>query len=497
MMSGGAVAAGHGLTARAAADVLQAGGNAFDAAISGVWMACVVEPVLASPGGGGFLMAHDAARRETVLYDFFVQTPLGKRPTPEIEFFAASADFGPVTQEFHIGHGATGTPGMVPGLFAVHRDLGSLAMADLLRPSIDAARDGVEITRFQAFLAQVVGPILTASETSRQVFAPDGALFTAGTRFANPALADFYAALASGGLEFYAADAVATFCAAQAPCGHLTGEDFARYRVEKRDPLEVSALGARIALNPPPSAGGAFIAHALTGLCGEAPVDAPALAHALAAADAARLRHRGDLRAMLGEVDIDVAAGRSGGPASRGTTHVSVVDAAGNAASATVSNGESNGHMVDGFGFMLNNMLGEEDVNPGGFHRWRENARLASNMCPAIARAGDGTIAALGSGGSNRIRSAVFQVLARLLAGGLAAAPAVEAARLHVEAGHLDFEDVLDAGERDRLCAGFDDRRAWPEPNLFFGGAHAALRAPDGTLDAAGDPRRGGEALVL
>ena len=496
-MSRGAVAAGHELTARAAADVLEAGGNAFDAVIAGLWTACVVEPVLASPGGGGFLMAHGTDRRETALYDFFVQTPRAKRPQSGIEFFAASADFGPVTQEFHIGHGATGTPGMVPGLFAVHRELGSLAMAELLSPAIGAARDGVEITPFQAFLAQVVGPILTASDSARAVFAPEGALPRAGAGFANPALADFYAALAAGGLGFYDEEAVATFCAAQAGAGHLTGEDFAGYRVEKRAALAVSALGARISLNPPPSAGGAFIAHAFTSLSGEDGTGAPALARALAAADAARLRHRGDPGAMLKEAGIDLAGEPSGGPASRGTTHVSVVDAAGNAASATVSNGEGNGHMVDGFGFMLNNMLGEEDVNPDGFHRWREDARLASNMCPAIARAGDGTIAALGSGGSNRIRSAVFQVLARLLAEGCGPAGAVEAARLHVEAGHLDFEDLLGDEERAALCAAFSDHRAWPEPNLFFGGAHAAMRASDGRLDAAGDPRRAGVALVL
>ena len=495
--SAGAVAAGHELTARAAAQVLADGGNAFDAAIAGLWMACLAEPVLASPGGGGFLMAREDANGHTTLYDFFVQTPLQKRNPQELEFFEVHADFGTATQQFHIGHGASATPGFVPGLYAVHHDLGSMPMERLLEPAIAAARGGVVTTRFQAFLAQVVEPILTATETGRAQFAPVGGLRGAGDTFNNPGLADFYEGLAADGLDFYLGAAAERFAAAQSESGQLRMQDFAEYRVERRMPLEIDLAGARVAVNPPPSAGGAFIAHALHGLERLADGEAATVARALGASDEARLRCRGDVVRMLAEIGVAADAAPDGGPASRGTTHVSVIDRAGNAASATVSNGEGNGHIAGGFGFMLNNMLGEEDVNPTGFHQWREGLRPASNMCPAVAELADGGLIALGSGGSNRIRSAVFQVLVRMVRDGLDPEEAVHAARVHVEAGHLDFEDDVAPETRTALTEAFPDHRPWGERNLFFGGVHAVRRVADGGFDAAGDARRGGTAVVL
>jgi gamma-glutamyltranspeptidase/glutathione hydrolase len=115
----GVAAAGHKLTAEAAAEILEDGGNAFDACLAGIAMAFVAEAVFASPGGGGFLMARDA-RGRTSLYDFFAETPLQKRTGHEVSFFPIEADFGPAKQEFHIGLGAAATPGIAPGLFALH-----------------------------------------------------------------------------------------------------------------------------------------------------------------------------------------------------------------------------------------------------------------------------------------------------------------------------------------------------------------------------------------
>ena len=118
---------------------------------------------------------------------------------------------------------------------------------------------------------------------------------------------------------------------------------------------------------------------------------------------------------------------------SRGTTHVSVADEFGNLASLTTSNGEGSAYVLPGTGIMMNNMLGEEDLNPGGFHRWTEDTRLASMMCPTVARLADGSQVALGTGGSNRIRSAVLQVLVNLFEFDLPLEQAVMAPRLHLE----------------------------------------------------------------
>ncbi len=178
--------------------------------------------------------------------------------------------------------------------------------------------------------------------------------------------------------------------------------------------------------------------------------------------------------------------------AMRGTTHISVVDAQGNVAALSVSNGEGCGHMVPGTGIMMNNMLGEEDLNPSGFHAWREGRRMTSMMCPSIAVRATGSIMALGSGGSNRIRTAVLQVLINVLDRGLPLAEAILEPRLHVEGGTASLEEDHGAETLAALGDRGEDIVAWPRHNLFFGGVHAAVRNADGGFEAAGDPRRGG-----
>jgi gamma-glutamyltranspeptidase/glutathione hydrolase len=175
---------------------------------------------------------------------------------------------------------------------------------------------------------------------------------------------------------------------------------------------------------------------------------------------------------------------------------VSVIDAHGNAASASVSNGEGNGQIVGRFGFMLNNMLGEEDLMPDGLGNWRENVRLSSMMAPTIMLGRDGGVTALGSGGSNRIRTAILQVAVNLLDLGMSLEDAVEAPRLHVEkSGAVSFEPGL--GRAEQILEVRPDAKIWPEQNLFFGGVHTARRLAKGGLEGASDPRRRGHAIVI
>ena len=471
----GAAACGHGVTLKAAGDILTGGGNAVDAAIAGAFAACVCEPVLASPGGGGFAMVRDPAGGCTV-FDFFVQTPVRKAEGP-VEFTRIKADFGPALQGFHIGHGATATPGFVAGLQALAGAAGTLGLPALMKPAIQAARDGVTVNGFQAYLFGVVAPILLASGRSRSLFAPDGHLLKQGETFYNRQLARFFETLAD--------DWYSPLLDDQAQGGHLRAEDFAAYEVIRRTPLEVGHNGARIFFNPPPSAGGVMIAGALGLLDGS---NEPAMARALAAMDEARCETGGDLGLMLA---------RFGPPAYRGTTHISVVDANGGACAITLSNGEGNGHMAGNLGFMANNMLGEADVNPHGKTGWREDVRLSSMMAPGLMIDGDGAMTAFGSGGSNRIRSAILCVLTRMIDGKLDARTAVDAARLHVENGHLDFEGHMAPDMIKQLETAFADQRQWPDPNMFFGGCHMAGRRGDGSFYGAGDARRSGVFAVI
>ncbi len=165
----GAVAAGHEQTAAAAQQILAAGGNAFDAIIGAHFCACVCEPVLASVGGGGFLLAHPF-QGQACLYDFFVQTPRQRAPANGREFYPIVADFGPATQEFHIGRAAAATPGAVAGLFAAHRDLGRMPLAELLQPAQQLARQGIELNSFQRYILQIIRPIFATSRRAQEIY---------------------------------------------------------------------------------------------------------------------------------------------------------------------------------------------------------------------------------------------------------------------------------------------------------------------------------------
>jgi gamma-glutamyltranspeptidase/glutathione hydrolase len=503
---GGVVAAGHALTAQAAAEILEDGGNAFDASLAGLFMTFVAEGVFASPGGGGFLMARQAASGKTALYDFFAQTPLYKHERKEVSFFPIHADFGSAKQEFHIGLGSSATPGIVPGLFAVHEELCRLPMQRLVEAAVRAARAGFPLSEFQAYLFTVVAPILTASSGAASIFAPEGRLLKAGETFRNEGLAETIAWLAQDGARLFRDGDVGKAIAAQSRelGGHLASDDLQDYCVERREPVFWRHARAVIALNPPPAASGPLIAFGLAFLemlreQGREP-DAIALKAAMEATNAARASHGEGLAACLagGLLAKEMRAAARHPAAYRGTTHISVIDSDGNAAALSLSNGEGNGYVVGNLGFMLNNMLGEEDLAPAGIGTWREGVRLSSMMAPTIITERDRSVTALGTGGSNRIRTAILQVAVNLLDRGMDLNEAVEAPRLHMEkCGTLSFESGFSEAEQIALLAFAPEAHVWPEKNLFFGGVNSARRRADGSVVGAGDLRRHGQAIVV
>jgi gamma-glutamyltranspeptidase/glutathione hydrolase len=487
----GAVAAGHKATAEAAAQILRAGGNAFDAIIAGLWAACVCEPVLAAPGGGGFLMAHEGGKDAGAvrLFDFFCDAPRVRRDPGTIEFTEVFADFGATRQAFHIGAGAAAVPGFVSGIEAVHEALATMAMADLIVPAVTLAKGGVTITPFQAHLFDVVAPILTWTAEARATFAPRGRLLGAGDKSTNPALGEALTMIAEG-RQALIAEAVLEEC--ETFSGHLRADDLDLYQVVERRPVELAIGDVTIWLNPPPALGGVLAGAMLADYAAaRQPRSAVQRAGSIARVDSAWRRDGAAIGKMLGLSGNEAA----GSLAVRGTTHISVIDADGRAASATVTNGEGNGRILGDFGFMLNNMLGEADLNPDGFHNWRPGARLSSMMAPTIARLSDGTLVTLGSGGSNRIRTAVFQVLAARFLDGKTPAEAVAAARLHLEEGRLDIEAAAEWDEAGALLERFPGAKAWPERSMYFGGVHWAESGPGGYA-GAGDPRRDGVFLI-
>ena len=249
--------------------------------------------------------------------------------------------------------------------------------------------------------------------------------------------------------------------------------------------------------NPPPSSGGILIAFCLGLLERLGAESGPErLVAAMGAANSARgeefaeaLYGEGLEASLLDPAGLDLAAADLLGS----TTHISVIDEAGMCASVTCSNGSGSGVLVPGTGVILNNMLGEEDLNPLGFHRIEPGRRVPSMMAPTVVLR-DGEIElGLGSAGSNRIRSAILQTIVRAVEQGMSAEEAVRAPRLHFEQGVVQAEPGIDEEALARLEAGGMPVARRPAINLFFGGVQAVARDPvTGALDGGGDPRRGG-----
>jgi len=490
-----AIACGHEVTADAAAAMLAAGGNAFDAVVAGICAACVTEPVLCSLAGGGYLLARTTGG-QPVAYDFFVDTPLARGAPDAIDLHPIDANFGDVTQEFHIGLGSVATPGVVAGLFAIHRELCRLPFERLVEPAVLAAREGVVVNPLQAYIFDVCGPIYIATPEARAIYAKGGnSLPREGERLRQAELADTLEVLAREGPRLLYGGELGRRLVAECGTGggQLTLEDLGRYVVLKREPLHVRYRDADIFTNPPPSRGGLLIAFALALLDGAPAEDRERwltrLAEAMRLTNLARAESTEPLldRGLLDRYRNELA-GRPG--CNRGTTHLSIVDREGNFAAASLSNGEGCGHLLPGTGIMLNNMLGEEDLNPGGFQRWQPGTRMASMMAPTLIEH-DGARAALGSGGSNRIRSAILQVITNLVDFGMSPGEAVEAPRIHVEGERLSVEGGFTGSEQRALDATGLEIERWRERNLFFGGVHVVQQDEAGHV-AVGDPRRGG-----
>ena len=182
-------------------------------------------------------------------------------------------------------------------------------------------------------------------------------------------------------------------------------------------------------------------------------------------------------------------------PAPAGTTHVSAVDADGNACSISSSTGSGSGVIVPGTGIHLNNMLGEYDlVAPGPAMPGR---RLTSMMAPTIVIGDNGPRLVVGSAGSVRLRGAIMQVIVNVIEHGLGVSAAIDAPRLHVDEPHVHCEGGFDAATLDELEARGYDVVRWRRRNLFFGGTNAVEVLANGSLAAAGDARRGGGGVVV
>lgn len=532
----GVVAAGDPATAESGAECLRAGGNAVDAALGAAFAAFVCEMPLASPFGGGVLVAGDGSGGFSAL-DFFARTPgLGRGRPGDHEFRDVEVDFGATTQVFHIGRASAALPAALPGLLEAHRRWGSLPLPVVVEPAVELGRRGYTLGAGIAYVFDLLRPIVTASDGVRVLHELDGTLAGAGARLENRELADTLERVARdpGHVRDLYAALVEQF--GPAAGGLITEQDVERLEVFADEPLRVEHCGFRLHTMSAPSSGGALVALGLRLLEGLGGTEFLSPEHLLGLArvqDALLDLRDGDfdercrdpefLRSLFAEERIAAlragVAARSAAPPAHplgSTTHISALDEHGGSASLTLTNGEGSGYVLEGTGIHVNNLMGEEDIHPRGFHHDPPGTRLVTMMAPSVLVGGDSRTVALGSGGSNRLRNAILAVISHLLEHDATPDAAVLAPRVHLEAlrsGPVDasgrwprqiaFErlgpggSALGADSVDALVGAYPERPViFDEPNMFFGGVHLAVRHRL-AFDGAGDPRRGGSVRIV
>jgi gamma-glutamyltranspeptidase/glutathione hydrolase len=454
-------------------DVLVAGGNAVDAAVATAFALAVAYPTAGNIGGGGFAVT--LINGEARALDFRETAPLGAQRDMYVD---AS---GALTNDAREGIKASGVPGSVAGLWALHQALGSkkLSWADLLAPSIRLAEQGFVVD--EAFRQGLVerADRLKKNPTSVALFLLHGAPPDQGSTWKNLDLGKVLRRISEKGPAGFYQGKTAQALIAQMKHDHglITQADLDRYQAKWRKPLEFNYRGAKLTAMPPPSSGGvtlAMICHILEGfklnrLGFQSPEELHTIFEAMRRSFAARNAKLGDpdfvkmpLDELLGaawatqqratilpdratpSTEIESA----GVPSSTGphTTHFSIIDADGNtvALTTTLNWWYGSGVAVKGAGFLLNNEMDDFAAVPGtansyGLVQGEANAiepgkRMLSSMSPTIVTGPDGKVLLVaGAAGGPTIITSVFQELSNVIDFGLDAGIAAAAPRFHMQ----------------------------------------------------------------
>jgi gamma-glutamyltranspeptidase/glutathione hydrolase len=486
------------LGAEAATEIARAGGNAVDACLASAVMGWVAEPFFTSIGGSGFVTVRTPDGTVEVI-DGNDSMPDTKPSEPGQGIKRVFLDYsdGMYTG---IGAGSVAVPGILAAAYRAWERHGHIEWGAILEPAIRAARDGLAFPRTSAYYLSVTwDAIWSTYPAAAATFGRDGQPLIVDEPFVQSELAEALSLIAAKGPEVFYRGELGRQLVDElaADNGFMTLDDLGSYEPFVRDPITATAFGWDIHSNPPPSVGGTVLLHMLANLETAQLDDDVARLRAIVesqrAGMGAREQYFQEPDTIAAEVDSDAHGSAPPPRRSPATTHASSADADGYVCSITESNGYGSGLVVHGM--LLNNTLGEEELNPLGSHRLKPGARCHSNMAPTIA-AGPGQVVGVGSPGATRIVGAIAQTILRVAVDGDTLIDAVTAPRAHLdlrEAGEtLCYEPGL-PGDQVEGCL----LRPYDEIHMYFGAVQAASVTDDGTVHAAHDPRRsGGSALI-
>jgi gamma-glutamyltranspeptidase/glutathione hydrolase len=509
--------------------VLKAGGNAIDAAVAVGYALAVVDPCCGNIGGGGFMLIHRADGSD-VFVNFRETAPAAASP----DMYLDQAG-NPVHDASLYGYRAVAVPGTVRGLDLALSRYGRMRREQVMAPAIALARDGFVLGDADAtIIAHSTAHLAADPEAARIFLHPDGTPYKAGERLRQPDLAATLEKIAAAGPDgFYRGPVAAAIASASAAHGGILSEaDLAGYTATELPPLRCAYRGYAIVSSPPPSSGGTTLCEILdilsgwdigglgfqssravhltveamrhaffdrNSVLGDPDFVANPLAHLLSAEYAATIRAGIDPGKAMPSAALGSVAATTGEKPQ--TTHYSVVDGEGNAASVTYTlNGNFGASVVaPGTGFLLNNEMDDFAVKPGtanlfGLVQGNANAiapgkRPLSSLSPTIVEKDGRPVFVLGSPGGPRIITAVLETLMNLIDFGMSPAEAVAASRFH----HQYLPDTvlyetngLPSEALSALTAmghSFKEQSQWGAVELIAIG-------PDGALTGVNDPRR-------
>lgn len=532
----GMVVSTDSFASAAGLEILRAGGNAVDAAIATSFALAVVNPEAGNIGGGGFMVARLADDTRFAL-DYREEAPAG-----------ATADMyvdpdGSVTDRGVRGHLAAGVPGTVAGMAAAHERYGTLEWARLVEPAIRLARDGFAIAERHHGSISGKTELLGAFPASAAVFLPGGQVPALGSTFKQPDLARSLQAIADEGPAAFYEGWIADSIAAEMRRGGglIDRPSLAAYEAVWREPVRAEYRGYEVLSMPPASSGGTTMTQILNIVEGYDLAEAGwHSADAIHIAVEAMRRAYADRNYFLGDTDfVEVPLRRLTSEAyadtlrasirmdtaslsedfnrvplvavpveSENTTHVSVVDADGNAVAVTttLNSGFGSGVVVRGAGFVLNNEMDDFTSKPGvpniyGLVQGEANAiapgkRMLSAMTPTIVINPQGfTELVTGTPGGSTIITTIFQIVSNHIDFRLPVQTSVDAPRFHHQ--HLPDEIRYEQGGlpaevvEELRARGHEVR----ERGGISGNVESIYIAPDGTRVGAADPRRDSKAL--
>ncbi|MGF1533354.1 MAG: gamma-glutamyltransferase [Bernardetiaceae bacterium] len=522
----GVVVAAHPLAAQAGADILDRGGNAFDAAVATHFALAVCYPRAGNLGGGGFAVLREKNGKATTL-DFRETAPEAAYPQMYLD-----SDGQPIPNQSLAGGLAVAVPASVEGMWQMHQKYGRLPWNDLLTPAIQLAQNGVPITAREADILQRYQADLRQWNNEACPFVRD---WKTGDTLIQTALAQTLVQIQSRGKDaFYrgaTADAILT--TTQKTGGILTHQDLQSYRAKWRDPLLIPYKDLRLITMPPPSSGGVALGQLMLGTAAfplaqwghQDPRSLHVMTELQRRVYADRARFLGDadffpvpvdsllrpeyMRWRFQDISLTektpserIHSGTVTRIESHETTHYSIVDAEGNAVSITTTlNGNFGCKVwVPEAGFFLNNQMDDFSIKPGtpnqfGLVGGAANAilpgkRMLSSMTPTIVERQGDLWLVLGSPGGSTIITTVYQVILNLYEFGLSPADAVRAKRVHSQ--WLPDEVYLEARALDSastagLAAYGHHLKTWEA----IGRVALVVRQPDGILLGIPDSTRG------